>query len=247
MTFLPGDVHHRCCRTTLITFSVAAHCILVPRQLKPMSNRQPMLEPHYTTQNFCAIALCLLLVAAPACAQAGGKEFFPLADGLKWEYAGRVSSPAGQFNVPASIHIEGETIIRGRRYFKYVITSDLSALTKSPRRSEEVRYYRMAQDGIYFLLGKDIGGDELLEMPLPIHVGVSWLSGTSEVQAERAGTIKAGGREYVDCLKVTYKGANSGRRTEYYLAPGVGIVKGVYADVVGPDSSLELTLEKYER
>lgn len=203
--------------------------------------------PHYRAKVLIALSIFLLLPTTSACARSGNKNYFPLADGLKWEYAGRVSSPDGQFNVPASIHIEGEIIIRGRRYFKYVIASDLSALTKSPRRSEEVRYYRVAQDGIYFLLGKDIGGDELLEMPLPIPVGVSWLSGTSEVRAERAGAIKAGGREYADCLKITYRGANSGRRTEYYLAPGVGIVKGVYADVVGPDSSLELTLEKYER
>jgi hypothetical protein len=202
---------------------------------------------HYTRQKLFVLSLCLLLAAATTCAKAGGTEYFPLADGSKWEYTGRVSSPSGQFDVPASIHIEGETIIRGRRYFKYVIASDLSALTKSPRRSEEIRYYRVAQDGIYYLLGKDTGGDELLEMPLPTPTGVSWLSGTSEVRAEQAGAIKAGGREYADCLKITYMGVGGVRRTEYYLAPGVGIVKGVYADVVGPGSSLELTLEKYER
>ena len=188
-----------------------------------------------------------MIATASACAQTGGKNYFPLADDSKWEYTGRLYSPTGEFDVPASIHIEGETIIRGKRYLKYVIASDLSAVTKSPRRSEEVRYYRVTQDGIYFLLGKDTEGNELLEMPLPIPTGVSWLSGTSEVRAEHAGTVKAGEREYADCLKVTYKGAIGIRRTEYYLAPGVGIVKAVYADVVGPGSSLELTLEKYKR
>jgi hypothetical protein len=188
-----------------------------------------------------------MIATASACAQTGGKNYFPLAGGSKWEYTGRLYSPTGEFNVPASIHIEGETIIRGKRYLKYVIASDLSAVTKSPRRSEEVRYYRATQDGIYFLLGKDTGGDELLEMPLPISTGVSWLSGTSEVRAEHAGTVKAGAREYADCLKVTYRGASGVRRTEYYLAPGVGIVRAVYVDVVGPGSSLELTLEKYKR
>jgi hypothetical protein len=202
---------------------------------------------HYRAKLLSALSLFLLLSTTPACARSGGKDYFPLSDGARWEYAGRVSSPNGQFNVPASIHIEGETIIQGRRYFKYVIASDLSALTKAPRLSEEVRYYRVAQDGIYFLLGKDTGGDELLEMPLPIPIGVNWLSGTSEVHAERVGNIKVGGREYADCMKVTYKGASDGRHTEYYLAPDVGIVKGMYADVVGPGSSLELTLEKYER
>lgn len=203
--------------------------------------------PHYTLQRFYVIVLCLLLTTASACAQTSSKDYFPLAAGARWKYTGRVSSPNGQFDVPTSIYISGETIIRGRRYLKYVIASDLSALTKSPRRSEEVRYYRAAQDGIYFLLGKDTEGGELLEMPLPILAGVSWLSGMSEARAEYAGTIKAGECEYADCLKITYMGASGVRRTEYYLAPGVGIIRAVYADVVGPGSSLELTLEKYER
>lgn len=206
-----------------------------------------MLAPYYTPQKFCFFLLCLLIVAPSACAQSSGKNYFPLAAGARWKYMGRVFSPNGQFDAPTSIHIDGETIIRGRHYFKYVIASDLSALTKSPRRSEEVRYYRATQDGIYLLLGKDTDGDELLEMPLPIPTGVSWLSGTSEVRAEHVGTIRAGEREYMDCLKITYRGASGVRRAEYYLAPSVGIVRAVYADVVGPGSSLELTLEKYER
>lgn len=202
---------------------------------------------HYTPQRLYALTLCLVLVIASACAQAGGKDYFPLTANARWEYSGRLSSSNGQFAVPVSIHVDAETIIRGKHYFKYVIMSDMSAMTNSPKRSEEVRYYRATQDGIYFLLGEDTGGDELLEMPLPIPTGVSWLSGTSEVRAEHAGTVKADEREYADCLRVTYRGASGIRRTEYYLAPSVGIVKAVYTDVVGPGSSLELTLEKYKR
>jgi hypothetical protein len=211
-----------------------------------MSTPTPSLAPHYTSQRICALTLCLLL-ASSACARTGGQDYFPLSAGARWEYAGRLSSPNGQFDVPASIRIEGETIIRGRRYFKYVIASDLSAMTRTPKRTEEVRYYRAAEGGIYFLPGKDTGGEELLEMPLPIPIGVRWLSGTSEVSAERAGTISAGGREYADCLKVTFKGAGGVKRTEYYLAPGVGIVRATYPDVLGPGSTLELALTKYER
>jgi hypothetical protein len=83
-------------------------------------------------------------------------------------------------------------------------------------------------------------------MPLPIPFGVSWVSGTAEVRAERAGTVKAGGHEYADCLKLTYSGEGGAERIEYYLAPGVGVVRGVFADVVGPGSSLELTLVTYQ-
>jgi hypothetical protein len=245
---IPGiDAHYPCCRAALFTFYLLLVLAYVIWKSSLMLSPRSASAPHYTRQKLFVLSLCLLLAAAPACAKAGGTEYFPLANGSKWEYAGRVSSPNGQFDVPASIHIEGETIIRGKHYFKYVIASDLSALNKSPRRSEEVRYYRVAQDGIYFLLSKDTGGNELLEMPLPIPTGVSWLTGTSEVRAERAGTIKVGEREYADCLKIIYKGAGGVRRTEYYLAPGMGIVRAVYADVVGLGSSLELTLEKYER
>jgi hypothetical protein len=201
--------------------------------------------PHYRAKLLCALSIFLLLLTTPACAQSVGKDYFPLSDGARWEYTGRLSTPKGQFNIPASIHIDGETIIRGRHYFKYVIESDLSAMMKAPRQTQEVRYYRTAADGIYFLPGKDTEGEELLEMPLPAPTGARWLSGTSEVRAESAGTVSAGGREYADCLKITYSGADGVKRTEYELAPGVGIVRGVYVDVVGPGTSLELTLANY--
>jgi hypothetical protein len=202
--------------------------------------------PHYRAKLLIALSIFLLLPISPACARSGGKDYFPLADGAKWEYAGRLYSPKGQFDIPAVIHVDGETIIRGKRYFKYVIESDFSSMMKAPKQTEEVRYYRKAEDGIYFLPAKDVDGSERLEMPLPVPVGVSWLSGASEVRAEHAGVLKAGGREYADCLKISYVGAGGLDRVDYYLAPGVGMVKGVYVDVVGPGSRLELTLRKYE-
>ncbi len=202
---------------------------------------------YYTLQTLAAFALCLLLAVVPACAQNDSRrDYFPLANGARWQYTGRLSSPNKQFDVPVTISIDGEIIIRGKRYLKYVIKSDLSAIRKEPRRSEEVRYYRTEQGGIYFLLSKDINGDDWLEMPLPLSAGTSWLSGTNEVRAERAGKIEAGGRDYADCLKITYMSAGGVKRTEYYLAPGVGIVRGLYVDVVGPGSSLEITLASYK-
>lgn len=211
-----------------------------------MSIFQRTPAPHYTPQRFFTFALCLLLTTVPACARTGGREYFPLVNGARWEYAGRLSSPNGQFDIPAVIHIDGEIIIRGKRYLKYIIESDFSSMMKAPRRTEEVRYYRKAEDGIYFLPGKDIDGGKLLEMPLPIHVGVNWLSGMSEVRAERAGAIQVGDHEYTDCLKIIYMGSRGLNRVEYYLAPSVGVIKGVYIDVVGPDSRLELTLTNYK-
>lgn len=215
--------------------------------LKPVSIPRMKSAPHYTPHMLRAIGLCFLLAATPACAKAGGKDYFPLAVGARWEYAGRFNAPDGRrFDVPASIRVEGETIIRGRRYLKCVVESDFSAMAGAPRRTAEVRYYRRADNGLYYLRGQDTDGAERLDMPLPIPVGVAWLSGPAEAKAERAGTVRAGGREYRDCLKITYQGPLKEGRAVYHLAPGVGPVRIVFEEIVGPGSSLELELIKYE-
>jgi len=188
-----------------------------------------------------------MIAAAPACAQASGKNYFPLADGGKWEYAGRFSSASGrEFNVRATAKVDGETLINGKMYFKLVTVSDFTGVPGYDRHLEDVRYYRFAEDGIYVRPGNDPDKPDLLEMPLPIPVGVKWLSGTTETRAERAGTIRVGGRVYKDCLRVTFKLADGVRSTENYYASGVGIVKTVYVNTTEPKSVVELTLEKYE-
>jgi hypothetical protein len=202
------------------------------------------LAPHYTPRGFCAVALCLLL-AAPACAKAHGGDYFPLADGSRWEYAGHYSSADGkEFTARASARVDGKTLIGGKRYFKFVLASDMPGLPAG-RRTEEVRYYRYGNGGLYVRRGDNTDEAERLELPLPVSPGVKWLSGTAEARAERAGTIKAGGREYRDCLKVTYREKDDHRSTEYYYARGVGIVKTVYVNTREPKSVVELTLESY--
>jgi hypothetical protein len=145
--------------------------------------------------------------------------------------------------------VDGETLIGGKRYFKLVTTVDFSSVPTIGRQVEDVRYYRYAEDGIYFRPGNDPRPDkpDMLEIPLPIPTGVKWLSGTTEVQAERAGTLQLGGHEYQDCLKVTFNLADGFHTTTNYYAPGVGIVKIVYINTSEPKSTAELTLEKYER
>jgi hypothetical protein len=192
--------------------------------------------------------LCYALSFMSACAQAGGKNYFPLADGARWEYEGRSSSSAGgrEISIRATAKVDGETLIRGKRYFKHVLTSDFSGVPEIGKVVESVRYYRIADDGIYFRLGNDPDRPELLEMPSPIPVGTKWLSGTTEVHAERVGTINIGGREYRDCLKLISKSPDGARSTENYLAPNVGIIKVVYVNNTEPKSTVEFTLEKYE-
>ncbi len=192
--------------------------------------------------------LCHVLTFMSACAQSGGKDYFPLADGARWGYTGRSSSSTGdrEINIHATAKVDGVTLIQGKRYFKHVLTSDFSSVPEIGKELESVRYYRVADDGVYFRLGNDPERPELLEMPLPIPIGTKWLSGTTEVHAERAGTIKIGGREYKDCLKLTSKSPDGARSTENYLAPGVGIIKVIYVNTTEPKSTVEFTLEKYE-
>jgi hypothetical protein len=176
-------------------------------------------------------------------------DYFPLSDGAKWEYAGHYSSADGkEFGVRVTIRVDGETLISGRKYFKLVTASD-SDISGSPeigKHLEGVRYYRFATDGIYFRPGdNDPDKPDVLELPLPVPVGVKWLSGMNEAQAKRAGTIWVGGHEYRDCLKVSFKLAGGTRSSENYYALGVGIVKIVYINTTPPQSTVELTLESY--
>lgn len=194
-----------------------------------------------------AIVLCHILVVTSACASAGGKIYFPLADGARWEYIGRTTSDNKlQITFHATARIVGETLINGRRYFKYVTTVDSPNAASIGKSLEAVRYYRVADDGIYVRPRTDPNKPDLLELPLPIPIGTNWLSGATEVKAENAGTISVGGREYKDCLKITFKLADGLRTTENYLAPSVGIIKTVYVNHTEPKSVVELMLEKYE-
>jgi hypothetical protein len=195
------------------------------------------------------LALCHALAFTFACAQSNGKNYFPLADGSQWTYSGSLSSPDGKkptMKMQAKARVEGQTLIHGKEYFKYVISAEFSGLTKTPKLFEEVRYYRVETDGIHFLSGKNPDGPERLEIAMPIRFGVRWLSGTNEAWAERAGTIKAGARQYSDCLKITYQGAGGRQRLEYYLAPGVGMIRAVDTNNNEPKSVMDITLEAYQ-
>jgi hypothetical protein len=201
---------------------------------------------HYKAKLFSAFSLCLLLATTPACAEASGKNYFPLADGAQWKYTGRfLASTGGQYPARATIRIEGTTLIRSQRYYKHVTSADFTGVPNAPTNLEQVRYYRADSGGIYFLPGNDLDGAERLAMPLPVPVGERWLSGTVEVTAERAGNIEAGGRKYDDCLKLTYRQPDTPRTNEEYYAPGVGLVKFVYINTTPPQSTVEWTLESY--
>ena len=248
MTFLPGDAHHRCRRAALTMFSTAACRTLVLGRLNRMPSLHLISAPHYTPQRLCVLALYLAVAATPSYAQKGGKDYFPLAVGSQWNYKGRFSSEGGKpVALQGAARVSGKALIRGKEYYKYVITSNFSQVSQAHRLFEDVRYYRVGRRGIFILSGKDGDGPELLELPIPVRGGLQWSSGTAEARAVRAGTVKLGGRTYSGCLKITYRAAGGARSTEYYLAPGVGVIKAVYRDSTAPESVMEMTLEAYKR
>jgi hypothetical protein len=212
-----------------------------------MSNSHLISISNSNVHRLCALVLCILHIIISGCSQIYGKNYFPLTDKAKWEYKGHASSVGGkEISFHATIRVDGETLINNQRYFKCIITSDLSNIPEASKGLESVRYYRVADDGIYVRLGNDPERPELLEMPLPIPIGTRWLSGATEAQAERAGTINIEGHQYSDCLKLTFRQSDGVHITEYYLAPDVGAVKVVYVNNTEPKSTIELTLDNYQ-
>lgn len=232
----------------LITLSIAVRRAPVPGRLNRMPSLRLTSAPHYTPQKLCALALCLVVAAVPAYAQKGGKDYFPLAVGSQWNYRGRFSSEGSKpVDLQGAARVSGKALIWGKEYYKYEITSNFSQVSRAHRLFGDVRYYRVDRGGIFILSGKDDDGPELLELPIPLRGGLKWSSGTAEARAEHAGTMKLGGRAYSGCLKVTFRAADRARSTEYYLAPGVGVIKAVYKDSTSPASVMEMTLEAYKR
>ena len=192
------------------------------------------------------LTICYLLILTTT--DASTQNYFPLSDKSKWEYVGRFSFTNGkQFKGRASMRVDGKVLINGKRYLKLVITGNFFGLPTAKNRIKDVRYYRIAEDGIYVRFDDNPNKPELIEIPLPIPIGVKWFSGTAEARVERAGTIKVNNHEYTDCLKITYNAADRTRSTEYYLAPGIGVVRAMYTDTTEPQSIMELTLQEYKQ
>lgn len=213
-----------------------------------MLNPAPSVSPHYKPQRLCVFVLYLLLVVSPACASAVEKDYFPLADNSRWTYTGIYKYADGrQVPMRANARVEGRIIIRGKEYFKYVISPEFVGVPNAPKLPENVRYYRVGADGVFLLPGRNPDGPELLELSLPVRPGIRWLNGDAEAVAESAGTMKAGGREYADCLKVSYRSSDGSVGTEYYLAPGVGVIRASFASNGEQKAMMELTLEEYKR
>ncbi len=213
-----------------------------------MSNLRQFVIHLYRSDKFYALVLCCFVTATLGCSQSYRKNYFPLADGARWQYSGSITSPDGsQLPLQVVIRVDGLTLINNQRYFKFVISPAFQNTPNAPKINDEVRYYRVAPDGIYFLSSRDTSKPERIEIPLPIPLGLKWLTGTGEMQAESAGTMKAAGREFRDCLKLSYRQADGAHSIDYYLAPDVGMIKFIDITGIGPQSTtMEWLLDYYK-
>jgi hypothetical protein len=110
---------------------LAVHPVIVPSYLAGMPILHRIPASYYKPQRLCVLALYLTVVVTPAYAQKGGKDYFPLAVGSQWGYRGRFSSQ-GSKSVPlqGAARVSGKILIRGKEYYKYVITSNFSEVAK---------------------------------------------------------------------------------------------------------------------
>lgn len=192
----------------------------------------------------------VMLFTVSACAQSRKADYFPLTDKAKWEYEGQyILSNGKRVSVSTIVHVDGKTMIQGKEYYKYVTTSNISMTVPDvPRTYEEARYYRVASDGIYVILGDRTDKPEHLEMPLPIPVGKSWLvqssNGTGiETHAERVAEIEVNNQKYFDCIKIAT--SSGGTISELYYAPNVGLVRLTSESRSVDHFTVELLLKRY--
>ena len=198
-----------------------------------------------------SLALLFIVISAYACSRHRGEDYFPIFNKARWEYGAKIVYANGRtFDGTVINQFDGEIIIQGKRYFKFISNAEFSIGT-TPVKNSEVIYYRVDSNGIYKIDDKRKDKPEYIDMPLPIPIGVSWISqppegNATEVRAEHGGTVEVNGRKYGDCIKVTYTFEDKKTVIAYYLARDIGIVKGTITRLGTPSSTTEIFLQKYQ-
>lgn len=214
-------------------------------------NRKYYKPVSYPALMFTIITIAVAVISVCACSAEHKQDYFPISESSRWEYKARVVFENGKaVNGTVVNYSAGEVIIQGKRYIKYISTTEFYTGASTTKNSE-VSYYRIASDGVYKIDDKHKDQPEYLEMPLPIPIGLTWISqspgrGEAEVHAENAGSVEVNGRKYEGCLKVVYRLKDAAGTIDYYLAPDIGIVKGVITKSSPITSTTEVLLQKYE-
>ena len=170
------------------------------------------------------------------CSKTQERDFFPLNEGMKWEYYVQTTNLLGQKSEGKLIrHVSGSEIVRGKNYYK--ISDIYSGLSGQPN---SIIYYRKDINGVYVKEGRFKNRPEQLFIKFPIEVGSSWkvqfpdITGHTEYncEIERFKTLKMILKKLKlkNCMKI-YREAKDplGKRKmiEYY-APNIGLVRAIY-------------------
>jgi hypothetical protein len=180
-----------------------------------------------------------------SCTKHQGEEFFPQGnDGSQWDYSVLISTPSGNQSENMSIRIEGKETINGKVYYRQV-----TSLSGKTGTENKISYNRRAKEGIYRITGDKKDDTEHLGTPFPITIGKTWLVQTPNGQirylAEKYETVELLGRQYPDCLKISFRNEDQNKKMEgfSYFASGIGEIS---TNMKIDENSVQYVLKKYK-
>jgi hypothetical protein len=155
--------------------------------------------------------------------------YFPLRDGLRWEYTMNWAiALLGNGSGRMVIRINGSEQIGDHMYFKSVTT-----VTGLPGAEDETNYYRLTDQGLYQVRSQHKTGGEFLAVPLPAKEGASWKVRAAGMDlsysVEAIETVEISGGSFPKSLKLRFSGSVDGNSVEGYeqYAPGIGLLRGM--------------------
>lgn len=160
-----------------------------------------------------------------------GHEYFPIADGSKWEYSiDYARSDIGVQKGKVVTRVDGQETIDDQIYFKLVTVS-----SGVPGAESTVEYYRNANDGLYQRSAK--GSSEILFLPAPLEIGKTWTiadpTGDIHYRIEAIETAELFDTKYESCFKISFDRIITNEKGKAFIkgyeyrARGIGIVKSV--------------------
>ena len=177
-------------------------------------------------ENKFAVLLLVLLGLISSCSKPDeyGQEYFPV---NKEEELSIILDISGQTSQGKLVIIRDEQeVINGK---SYTMSKSTIAGLLNPFPAIPPSYSRIAQDGIYEVLGAHKDYPEYLNYPLPLKVGTTWtretFEGKQNCRVESIEDVNVQGNTYEKCLKVSFQDESGVSSGEEYRAKGVGVVK----------------------
>jgi len=158
--------------------------------------------------------------------------------GSKSTYSVEMLSLMGKQTGQCIYRIDEEKVIDEKKYIK-----EIGIYTGIPGVSNEVNYFRYAQEGIYKLNEED--QSEQIIYPLPLEIGSTWTTKETKTKinytVEKFEDVYFPDKTFEKCLKIVYEGKplSINGMIPYpsrefngisYLARGIGLIKNVHKE-----------------